>query len=181
MKKAVFFVLAVLVLFSSGSVLASQPDPKTVASVDLNRYKGKWFEIARFPNRFQDQCIGNVTAEYVLQSNNRVTVINKCAEKNGKTTEAKGEAKIVDSKSNSKLKVRFAPKFLAFLPFVWGDYWILDLGQNYEYALIGSPDRNYLWILSRNNTLDSATYEKIRQTAQKEGFNTERLVKTSQK
>lgn len=180
MKKGIFFVAVLAILALISSIFAKQTDPKTVSSVDLNRYTGKWFEIARYPNRFQKQCVGNVTAEYSLQSNNRITVINKCLVKNGKIDEAEGEAKIIDTQSNSKLKVRFAPKFLSFLPFVWGDYWILDLGQNYDYALLGSPDRNYLWILSRTPNLDSATYEKLLQTAKREGFNADRLVKTQQ-
>ena len=181
MKQGIFFVTVLAILALISSIFAGVENPKTVESVDLKRYTGKWFEIARYPNRFQKQCVGNVTAEYSLQSNNRITVINKCLEKNGKLDEAKGEAKIVDTESNAKLEVRFAPKFLSFLPFVWGDYWILDLGQNYEYALVGSPDRKYLWILSRTQNLDTQTYEKLRQTAQREGFNADKLVKTLQK
>ncbi len=170
----------VAVLVSLQTVLASDTKPQTVQSVDLNRYVGKWFEIARYPNRFQRKCVGNVSAEYILRPNNRIMVINQCVKKDGKIDDAKGEAKIVDNQSNAKLKVRFAPKFLSFIPLVWGDYWILDLGKNYEYALVGSPDRKYLWVLSRTPKLDAKVFNNLRQIAQREGFNPDKLVLTAQ-
>lgn len=182
MKKnniAILFCI-VAVFVSLQTVLASDTKPQTVKSVDLNRYVGNWFEIARFPNRFQKQCVGNVSAEYSLQPNNRITVINKCLKKDGKIDDAKGEAKIVDKQTNAKLEVRFAPKFLSFIPLVWGDYWILELGKNYEYALVGSPDRKYLWVLSRTPKLDEQIFNNLRQVAQREGFNPDKLVMTVQ-
>jgi apolipoprotein D and lipocalin family protein len=152
----------------------------TVQSVDLNKYKGKWFEIARYPNRFQKQCIGEVTATYNLKKNDTIEVINECLKKNGKTDKAKGKAKIVNKETNAKLKVRFAPGWLSWLPQVWGNYWILDLDKDYQYAVVGDPGRDYLWILSRQSKLDTATYEDILDKVESMGFDPARLVKTPQ-
>lgn len=153
----------------------------TVPSVDLKRYSGKWYEIAKLPNRFQKQCVGNTTAEYVLKSAEEIEVINSCLEKDGKTDVAKGKAKIKDKQSNAKLEVRFAPSFLSFIPQVWGDYWIIDLEPNYQYAVVGNPDRKYLWILSRTPQMDDATYQSILRRIEKMGYEPNKLVKTPQK
>jgi apolipoprotein D and lipocalin family protein len=118
--------------------------------VDLNRYAGRWFEIARYPNRFQKQCASDVTAEYVLKPDGRITVVNRCKRADGTWDEAQGVARRAGSdSSNAKLEVRFAPAFLSFLP-VWGDYWVMDLAPDYSHALVGSPDRKYIWVLARS-------------------------------
>lgn len=98
---------------------------RTVETVDLSRYVGDWFEIARFPNRFQRRCIKDVRASYVRRSDGRIEVINRCRVADGTVTEARGIARVVDERTSAKLKVRFAPAVLSFLPMVWGDYWIL--------------------------------------------------------
>lgn len=154
---------------------------EVVAAIDLARYAGNWYEIARFPNRFQQKCLGEVTATYSLLSGNELKVVNACRVKNGQITKAEGKARLADAKGlNSKLKVRFAPSFLSWLPVVWGDYWIIDLAQDYSYAVVGSPDRKYLWVLSRTPQLADATYEQITRRVGAQGFETSRLVKTSQ-
>jgi apolipoprotein D and lipocalin family protein len=153
---------------------------KTVENVDLQKYSGKWFEIARYPNRFQKKCVGEVTATYTIREDNKIEVLNECLKKNGKTDKAKGKAKIVDEKSNAKLKVRFAPAWLSWLPQVWGDYWILDLDEDYKYAAVGDPGKNYLWILSRTPELDTKTYQNILRRVEKMGFNPNKLVTTPQ-
>lgn len=154
---------------------------EAVATVDLSRYAGTWYEIARFPNRFQQKCLGDVTASYSLLPDNEVKVVNACRMKNGQITKAEGRARRADDKgSNSKLKVRFAPSFLSWLPVVWGDYWIIDLADDYSYAVVGSPDRKYLWVLSRTPQLQNATYEEITRRVAAQGFEASRLVKTSQ-
>ncbi|MGI9054591.1 MAG: lipocalin family protein [Pyrinomonadaceae bacterium] len=185
--KRTFIAIVMLCLFVIGIFLTAQntsaqkkKKPTTVQSVDLNKYAGTWYELARYPNKFQDQCMSNVSAEYVVEKDGDITVINKCKTANGETDEAKGEARIKDKKTNAKLEVRFAPKILSFIPNVWGDYWILDLGRDYEYALVGSPDRKYLWVLSRTPQIDSAKYESMMQIAKEEGFNPDKLVKTEQ-
>jgi len=155
--------------------------PPTQDWVDLARYAGRWYEIARLPNRFQDQCAGDVAATYTLEPDGRVTIVNECRRKDGRTARAEGVARLADEKGPaSRLKVRFAPAFLSFLPFVWGDYWILELDHDYRHALVGDPARKYLWILSRSPEMDAATYESLTAAAGRLGFDTARLVPTPQ-
>ncbi|NOT49056.1 MAG: lipocalin family protein [Acidobacteria bacterium] len=152
----------------------------TVGSVDIPKYLGKWYEIAKYPNKFQKQCVGNTTATYSQKANGKLEVLNECLKKDGTTDAAKADGKIADKASNAKLKVRFAPGFLSFLPFVWADYWIIDLDRDYEYAVVGEPKREYLWILSRKPTIDEALYQQILSRIESKGFVPTRLVKTPQ-
>ena len=131
----------------------------TVQEVDLQRYVGLWYEIARIPNRFQKNCESGTTAQYALREDGKITVINRCLKKDGSVDKAEGVAKIVDADTNAKLKVSFV-SFLGWRPF-WGDYWVLGLGEDYEWAIVGSPDRKYGWILSRTPTLSQVTLERI--------------------
>ena len=162
--------------------LAAAPPPlPTPDSVDLARYAGRWYEIARLPNRFQDQCASDVAATYTLRPDGRVSVVNECRKRDGQTTRVEGEARRADETGPaSRLKVRFAPAFLSFLPFVWGDYWIVDLDRDYRHALVGDPSRRYLWILSRNPRMDPAAYESLAVTAGRLGFDATGLVPTPQ-
>lgn len=144
-----------------------------VSSVDLSRYAGHWYEIARLPNRFERKCADSVTASYALRPDGKVDVVNRCRKATGEYTTAKGKAKIVDKSTNAKLKVTF------FWPF-YGDYWILDLGPNYEYAVVGTPSREYLWILSRTPQIDEALYQQLLAEMEKKGFKTEQMIRTSQ-
>jgi apolipoprotein D and lipocalin family protein len=125
---------------------------RTVDHVDLERYLGKWYEIASYPQSFQEGC-SETTAEYSLAKGGTIIVENRCRRR-GKIDVAKGRARVVDKTSNAKLEVSF------FRP-VWGDYWIIDLGSDYEYAVVGHPSRDYLWILSRTPTVDPAAYSGI--------------------
>ena len=174
--------LAFLFVFSVSALAqgAKAPAVASVPSVDLKRYAGKWYEIAKYPNKFQKQCVANTTAHYSLKDNGRIEVRNECLLKDGKTEVVIGEAKIDDKKANSKLKVRFAPGSLSWLPFVWANYWIIDLDKDYEYVAIGEPKRNYFWILSRKATLDDATYQNILRRAEGMGFNPAKLEKSPQ-
>ena len=158
----------------------NQAEVKAVSSVDLKRYSGKWFEIARYSNKYQKNCIGNTTATYALKEDGKISVTNECLRKDGTMIDAKGEGKIVDKESNAKLEVRFAPGFLAFLPSVWGDYWIIDLDEKYQYAAIGDPKREYLWILSRTPKLSDAAYQNILRRIESMGFKPGKLIKTPQ-
>ena len=154
---------------------------RVVPSVDLPRYAGVWYEVARLPNRFQEKCAGDVTAEYALKGTDRLKVVNRCRRQDGTMTEAAGEAKLADKNGpNSRLKVRFAPGFLSFLPFVWGDYQIIELAPDYTYALVGAPDRKYLWLLSRTPQMDEATYRRLTEAARSQGFDVSRLIRTKQ-
>lgn len=148
-------------------------EPETVSSVDLSRYVGTWYEIARLPNRFEKKCADSVTATYVQRPDGKISVTNRCRKSSGEFTTAKGKAKIVDRTTNAKLKVTF------FWPF-YGDYWILDLGSNYEYAVVGDPSRKYLWILSRTPRMDEELYQRLLQKSAKQGFKTELVMRTVQ-
>ena len=153
--------------------VAGKKELEVVRAVDLARYAGRWYEIARLPNRFEKKCVDSVTATYTLRSDGKVDVVNRCRKANGEYTTAKGTAKVVDKRTNAKLKVTF------FWPF-YGDYWILDLGSNYEYAVVGSPNRDYLWILSRTPQFDEQLYQSLLAKMTSRGFETERMIRTSQ-
>jgi len=170
------FILAGII----GHGQAASTAVRTVDKVDLARYGGEWFEIARFPNRFQRNCAGDVRANYATRADGRIDVINGCRTADGSLTEARGVARVVDPRTSAKLKVRFAPAVLSFLPFVWGDYWILGLADDYSWAVVGSPDRDYLWVLSRTSTLDPQRYASALAAARGNGFDVTRLTKTSQ-
>jgi lipocalin/uncharacterized protein YbjT (DUF2867 family) len=155
------------------------PTVRAVPFVDLDRYAGDWFEIARFPNGFQRQCVGDVRATYGRRPDGRVDVVNRCRTTEG-GTEARGVARIVDERSFAKLKVRFAPAWLSWLPMVWGDYWIIGLASDYSWAVVGDPGRDYLWILARASHLDEASIAAAQAAARDNGFDVTRLVPTSQ-
>ncbi|MEP6917784.1 MAG: lipocalin family protein [Acidobacteriota bacterium] len=180
MSDTVVLGLAAFFLMSS---LQSAPATavRTVEHVDLDRYLGDWHELARFPNRFQRGCAGDVVAHYAKRSDGRIDVVNRCRAEDGTRTEASGVARVVDTRTSSKLKVRFAPALLSFLPSVWGDYWILGLADDYSWSVVGSPDRRYLWILGRAPVLDAVQYASALASARANGFDVERLVKTPQR
>ena len=150
------------------------PTLQTVPHVDLDRYLGTWYDIASFPQKFQRGCTAS-TAIYTKRPDGEVDVLNRCRQGSldGKENLAKGRARVVDPTTNAKLKVSF------FRPF-WGDYWIIDLGSNYEYAVVGHPSRDYLWILSRTPKLDSAVYDGILARLRAQGYEVERLNRTLQ-
>ena len=159
--------------FAALALEGRQKELEVVQSVDLGRYVGRWYEISRLPNTFQKKCADTVTANYTMGANGKIEVINRCRKASGEYATAKGKAKIVDKKTNAKLKVTF------FWPF-YGDYWILDLGPNYEYAVVGEPGRKYLWVLSRSSRMDEALYQQLLQKMAAQGFNTESMIRTSQ-
>lgn len=173
-----------LMLFVAASARAEKKDKaplRVEPTVDLSRYAGLWYEIARLPNSFQEKCAGDVTAQYALLGAGRLKVVNRCRKLSGQMTEAEGVARLADKKgANSRLKVRFAPGFLSFLPLVWGDYQIMELAPDYSYALVGEPGRKYLWILSRTPQMDEGTYRKLTEEAASQGFDVSRLVRTKQ-
>ena len=166
-------------MLQTANAHAQAPSVRTVPFVDLNRYAGDWFEIARFPNRFQRQCVGDVRANYARRLDGRIDVVNRCRTADGQT-EARGVARLVDEQTHAKLKVRFAPAWLSWLPPVWGDYWIIGLAPDYSWAVVGDPDREYLWILARTPTLDAESMAAARTAAQDNGFDVGRLMQTPQ-
>lgn len=157
-----------------------EPQPlKLVDKVDLSRYAGTWYEIARFPNEFQADCAGDVTATYTLRPDDTITVVNRCRKADGTWNDAEGVARRADdAKSNAALEVRFAPAILSLLPNVWGDYRIIGLDAEYRWAVVGEPEREYLWILSRTPQLAAADYNRAVAIAKANGFDTGRLKRT---
>ena len=158
-----FFITALHMSFAPMNAFGSDTDDErpvtTVHEVNLERYVGVWYEIAKIPNRFQKQCVRGTTAEYTLREDGRISVVNQCFKEDGRLDDANGVAKVVDTKSNAKLKVSFV-SFLGWRPF-WGDYWVIGLDESYEWAVIGTPDRKYGWILARTPALDENTMEEI--------------------
>jgi len=147
---------------------------EVVSYVELKRYAGTWYEIARFPNRFQEGCVGT-SATYTLREDGKIGVLNQCRKGTleGEISSVKGKAWVVDKKTNAKLKVSF------FWPFS-GDYWIIDLGENYEYAVVGHPERKYLWILSRTPEMEETLYNRILEKLRRQSYDVSRLIKTQQ-
>jgi apolipoprotein D and lipocalin family protein len=148
---------------------------RTVPAVDLDRYAGRWYEVSRLPNWFERKCIGEVTATYSRRPDGDIDVVNRC-QTSGGISEAHGVARVVDTASRAKLKVRFAPAALSFLPFVWGDYWVVGLAPDYSWAVVGSPDRKYLWVLSRTPALSASAMSDAKAVARDNGFDVAALV-----
>lgn len=148
---------------------ASAPPLDIVPHLDLKRYVGRWYEIASFPQRFQKGCIDS-RADYRFRDDGDIEVLNSCL-KDGKIDTAKGKAWVVDRTTNAKLKVSF------FWPFR-GDYWIIELGKDYEYAVVSAPSMKYLWVLAREPKMDEAQYEAIIGRLKERGFDISRLQRT---
>ncbi len=171
--------LSLLIMFISFSLFAQTSTPETVKHVDLKKYTGLWYEIAKIPNSFQDQCIRGTTAEYSLKENGEIKVVNSCIDEDGEEDVAEGVARVVDKKSNAKLEVSFV-SFLGWRPF-WGDYWIIGLDENYQWAVVGHPEREYGWILSRDKNPDENTMNIIFDILKKNGYNPSDFEMTIQK
>lgn len=154
---------------------------QVVAPVDLQRYAGLWHEQARLPNRFQKQSAGSATAEYTLLGDGQMEVRNRCILDDGSFDEAVGVARVAPVAGQpgaGRLEVRFAPEWLGWLPAVWGDYWILKLDRDYQVALVGTPDRKYLWVLSRAPRLDDAALDAELDYARSLGFDVDKVELT---
>ena len=177
------FLPLVMMLLLAAAVQAqpSTTEVATVASVDVDRYAGKWYEVARFPTWFQTKCAGEVSAEYNKRDDGTLEVINRCRKADNVFEQAAGQAVIVDAASNAKLKVRFVPAWLSWLPRVWGNYWIIALAPDYSYSVVGDPSREFLWLLARTPTLPEPVYQQAVQQAAKQGFDVTKLVKTQQR
>ena len=145
--------------------------PPTVAKVELQRYMGDWFEIARLPNPFQKKC-AQTTARYTLTRDGHFKILNGCLTLEGKHLEASGRAHVVEANTGSKLRVTF------FWPF-YGDYWILDLDPGYRWALVGTPDRKYLWVISRTERMEAPSLEALLTKARALGYDLSPLIRSS--
>ena len=145
-----------------------QPAVMPVPSVDLNRYVGGWYEIARIPNRFQRQCARHTIAQYGLRPDGRLSVLNQCIKRSGNVDQATGVATVVDPVSRARLKVSLV-SVLGWRPF-WGDYWVIGLDHDYRWAVVGSPDRRYGWVLARSPQLDDTSMASIRELLERQGY-----------
>jgi apolipoprotein D and lipocalin family protein len=170
MKKTAL-ILIIIMIFTTAK---SQKSPSVVSSVDLNRYKGMWYEIARLPNFFERK-LKCTSALYTLRDDGRITVVNKgyYISDPKKFTSSKGIAWIPDKNSPAKLKVQF------FWPFS-GDYWIMVLDKEYKYVLVGDPSVKYLWILAREKNMDESTYKMLLQKAVDNGYDVKTIIKVEQ-
>ncbi len=158
-------------VFLGGCTSSYAPLP-TVETVDIGQYLGTWYEIARYPNRFEKGCTG-VTAEYRQKSEESILVTNRCRlhDPSGEEKVANGKAKIIEGSNNAKLKVTF------FWPF-YGDYWIIKLDPDYRYAVVGEPSRKYLWILAREKRISETVKNEIVSWLPQVGYDPEKLVWT---
>lgn len=172
-----------LIGLGSSQVMAQQGDQsvKTIAALDVPRYLGTWYEIAKFPNWFQKKCVSNTKAVYTAKPDGNLRVLNSCKTATGETSEAEGLARQIGAKDSPKLEVRFAPEWLSFLPLVWGDYWVIDLDPQYQVAAVSDPRREYLWVLSRSPQLDPKVYADLLQRLTQQQFDIQKLELTSQK
>ncbi len=162
---------------ASGRGSETQP-PQTVDRVDLDRYLGTWYEVAKIPNWFQRGCVRNTTAQYSRLTDGRIQVVNRCVDRDGNTATAQGVARVLDAESGAKLEVSFVSLFGWHL--FWGDYWVIGLGSNYEYAVVGSPNRRYGWILSRTPDLSPQARSAIDTLLTDRGYEPAKFQPTEQ-
>lgn len=178
-------IATIFVLSSALTHAADNSQPtrvlKSIRALDVPRYMGTWYEIAKFPAWFQKKCVADTRAEYTLQPDGGVQVINRCRQDSGEMKEALGSGRQIGDATSSKLEVRFAPAWLSFLPMVWGDYWVIDLDPAYQLVAVSEPKREYLWILSRNAKVDPAAYDALLARLSSQGFDLQRLEKTLQR
>lgn len=173
-------LLCVFSLNTSSVYGQSDEQLKTIPSLDVPRYMGTWYEIAKFPNWFQKKCVSNTKAVYSVRPDGNLKVLNSCKTSDGGVSEAEGTARQIGAKDSPKLEVRFAPAWLSFLPMVWGDYWVIDLDPQYQVAVVSDPRREYLWILSRTPQLDKKIYDELLQRLQAQQFDVRKLELTTQ-
>lgn len=151
---------------------SSRPPLQTAHNVDLSRYAGRWFEIAKYPNFFQRACVSDTMAEYSPLPDGSIRVVNSCRKKDGTLQRVTGTAEVVPGSGNARLKVGFGGPFK-------GDYWILDFDRkDYSWALVGHPSRQFLWILARTPEIPQATYDKIVASAVRQGYDAGRIERT---
>lgn len=178
------FLFSVLCLalpaFAAVAQDAALPPLQTVPNVDVGRYMGRWYEVAKFPNRFQRQCVSDAVAEYRLLPDGRVEVGNRCNTAEGSVDDVLGIARQIGAADSPRFEVRFAPAWLSLLPMVWGDYWIIDLDNEYSLAAVSEPKREYLWILSRTPTVKPEAYQALLQRLRAQELDVGRLQTTPQ-
>lgn len=178
MKTGIAMLISTCALIMAGCTgIQSSPPLQTVASVDLVRYAGTWYEIARLPMWFQRHCIDS-KAIYTIRPDGMIGVHNECVTDAGGLDQVDGIATVVDTKTNARLAVTFDNFFARLVgPSREGNYWIVDLDPDYQTALVGTPDHRYLWLLSRSTHLDDPTYQRLVAKAQQLGFPISDLIR----
>ena len=173
-------IILLIAIFLPLALLAqsSKNEPVTVPSVDLERYTGLWYEISKIPNPFQKKCALNTTAEYTLRDDGKIDVVNRCTKENGKIINARGVAKIGDKNTRARLKVSFVS--LLGIRLFWGDYWIIGLDEEYQWAIVGDPSRAYGWVLSRTPKLSEEQWARVNGILKEQGYDPGRFVKSAQ-
>lgn len=156
--------------------MSRHDEPRTAPSIDLHRYLGTWYEIARLPQRHEPEDYTDITATYSLNDDGTVKVDNRAFNGEGEPEQSVGEAVVVEGSGNAKLEVSFMPEGLRWIPFTQGDYWILRVDDDYRTALVGTPNRKYLWLLARTPMLDAATRQSFLDTAAEQGFELGQLI-----
>ena len=169
-------LMVALVLTTGVANAQDTPLPNVpVPALDLQRYSGQWHEIAHLPMFFQRECAANITATYTPRTDGTIGVRNACDEEDGTRSVSEGTARTVAGHPG-RLEVRFAPGWLGWMPMVWADYWVVDLDPEYRWAVVGGPDRKYLWILSRTPTMPRARFDELRARAAGRGYPVDWLV-----
>lgn len=147
----------------------------SVEQLDITRYAGEWHEIARLPLFYQRKCKSEITAQYTLRDDGLVGVRNRCRDEDGELDEVEGVARLV-ADHPGRLEVRFAPDWLSWLPLTWADYWVIALDPDYQWAMVGEPGHEYLWILSRTPDMPRARFEELKARAVAMGYDLDALI-----
>ena len=174
--KSVLAATTLAIISLSFTTQAETVPPHAVDQVDIHNYAGKWYEIAHLPMYFQRKCVANISAQYTVNADQTMGVLNSCRIENGEMISSEGVA-YPQNQGNSKLKVSFLPPGLRWIPFTKGHYWVLRVDPEYKVALVGGPSTKYLWILSREPQLDEATYQSYLDTAKYYGYDITKLIK----
>lgn len=174
MRVVILLVVTLMAAWGCAGI-GSRRDLPTVTSVNLKRYAGKWYSIARLPAWFQNECARS-TATYEVRSDGKIGVINECFTHAGKSKQIRGTAEVVDPKTNAKLVVVF-DNWAGTIGLAKGDYWILDLGEGYQTAIVGTPNRKYLWFLARTPRISNEEYSRMVRLSRELGFDTSKLIR----
>jgi apolipoprotein D and lipocalin family protein len=165
-------LLAAAVLTGCANSGTGMAPPRTVKTVDLKRYQGTWYEVARLPMYFQRECVA-AEAQYALQDDGSLSISNRCLTRRGSWRQANGRALPQVAGKANKLWVSFDSWFSRLFP---GEYWVLELDSNYQTALVGSPNHHYLWLLARTPQLSAERREELLSVARSQGYDTTKLI-----
>ncbi|RXR06594.1 lipocalin family protein [Pseudoxanthomonas composti] len=175
MLRPLLFVSACLLAAPAVAQVHTPTSNLPVPSLDLARYAGKWHEIAHLPMFFQRKCVSDITAEYTPLADGTLQVVNSCRDKEGEVETATGTARSVTGRSGA-LEVRFAPRWLSWAPVAWGDYWVVEIDPDYQWAVVGGSSREHLWILSRTPTMERSLFNELRKRTEARGYDLSELI-----